>query len=55
MELKYLAVKKEVQKRKVSIEHISTNFMIADPLIKRLNPKVFSEHVEKIGISGYYY
>ena len=49
MELKYLAIKEEVQKRRVSIEHISTNFMIANPLIKRLNPKVFSEHVERMG------
>ena len=30
MELKYFAVKEEVQKRKVSIEHISTDLMIAN-------------------------
>ena len=29
--------------------------MIADPLTKRLNPKVFSEHVEMIGINGCLY
>ncbi|KAH9671264.1 hypothetical protein KPL70_017295 [Citrus sinensis] len=34
MELKYLAVKEEVQKRRMLIEHISTNFIIADPLTK---------------------
>ena len=34
MELKYFAVKEEVQKRKVSIEHISIDLMIADPLTK---------------------
>ncbi|KAL3641393.1 hypothetical protein CASFOL_016361 [Castilleja foliolosa] len=50
MELKYLAVKEEVQKQKVSIEHISTNLMIADPLTKGLSPKTFIGHVERMGI-----
>ena len=36
MELKYFAVKEEVHKQIVSIEHISTNLMIADPLTKGL-------------------
>jgi len=39
MELKYFVVKKEVQKRRVSIEHISTDLMIANPLTKELPPK----------------
>jgi len=34
MELKYFAVKEEVQKHRVSIKHISTNLIIADPLTK---------------------
>src|SRR5262249_10981328 len=50
MELKYFAVKEEVQKQRVSIEHISTNFMVADPLTKGLPPKTFNEHVERMGI-----
>ncbi|KAK6128152.1 hypothetical protein DH2020_038105 [Rehmannia glutinosa] len=50
MELKYLAVKEEVQKQKVSIEHISTDVMIADPLTKGLPPKTFIRHVEWMGI-----
>ena len=50
MELKYFVVKEEVHKQKVSIEHISTNFMIADPLTKGLLPKFFNEHVERMGI-----
>ncbi|KAL3648992.1 hypothetical protein CASFOL_005395 [Castilleja foliolosa] len=50
MELKYLAVKEEVQKQKVSIEHISTNLMIADPLTKGLPPKTFIGHVERMGV-----
>ena len=50
MEIKYFAVKEEVQKQRVSIEHISTNLMIADPLTKGLSPKAFNEHVERMGI-----
>ena len=34
MELKYFVIKEEVQKHRVSIEHISTDFMIIDPLMK---------------------
>ena len=54
MELKYFAVKEEVQKQRVTIEHISTNFMIANPLTKGLSPKTFSEHVERMGIIAHH-
>ena len=54
MELKYAAVKEEVQKQRVSIEHISINFMIADPLTKGLPPKTFIGHVERIGLMSNY-
>ena len=50
MELKYFSVKEEVQKHKVTIEHISTKFMIADPLTIGLPPKTFVEHVERMGL-----
>jgi len=50
MDLKYLSVKDEVQKQRVSIEHIGTNQMIADPLTKGLSPKIFSGHVRDMGI-----
>ena len=50
MELKYFAVKEEVQKQRVSIEHISTNLTIADPLTKGLPPKTFTGHVERMGL-----
>ena len=46
MDLKYLSVKEEVQKHKVSIEHIGTDMMIADPLTKRLPPKIFIGYVD---------
>ena len=50
MELKYLFVKDEIWKRKVSIQHIRINMMIADPLTKGLQPKVFKEHVQRMGL-----
>ena len=48
MELKYFSVK-EVQKHKVSIEHISTKLMNAYSLTKGLAPKTFIEQVERMG------
>ena len=50
MELKYIVVKEEVQKQRVSIEHIRTDLMIADPLTKGLQPKTFTEHVHRMGL-----
>ena len=50
MELKYFVMKEEVQKQRVSVEHISTNLMIVDPLTKGLPPKTFIEHVESMNI-----
>ena len=52
MKLKYFAVKEEVQKQRVIIEHIS--IMIADPLTKGLSPKTFSEYVERMGIIAHH-
>ena len=43
-------MKEEVQKQRVSIEHISTNLMIVDPLAKGLTLKTFIEHVESMCI-----
>jgi len=50
MEVKYFAVKVEVQKRKMSIEHISTDLMIADTLTKGLPPKLYAGHVQNMDI-----
>lgn len=50
MELKYLVVKDEVQKQRVSIMHIRTELMIADPLTKGLQPRQFKEHVQRMGL-----
>ncbi|GAA0183715.1 hypothetical protein LIER_31080 [Lithospermum erythrorhizon] len=51
IDLKYLAVKEDLRERRISIEHISTRLMIADLLIKGLQPKTFNEHVERMGIT----
>ncbi|RVW60458.1 Retrovirus-related Pol polyprotein from transposon TNT 1-94 [Vitis vinifera] len=50
MELKYFAIKEEVQKQRVSIEHINIELMVADPLTKGLPPKTFKEHVKRMGL-----
>ena len=50
MELKYFAIKKEVQKQRVSIEHINTELMVVDPLTKGLSLKTFKEHVKNMGL-----
>ncbi|KAK9749378.1 hypothetical protein RND81_02G122000 [Saponaria officinalis] len=50
MKLKFLSVKEEVQKQRVSFEHIRTDMMIADPLTKGLPPKAFIGHVERMSV-----
>ena len=50
MKLKYFVAKEEIQKQRVSIEYISTNLMILDPLTKGLLSKTFIECVESIKI-----
>ncbi|RVW22370.1 Retrovirus-related Pol polyprotein from transposon TNT 1-94 [Vitis vinifera] len=40
IDIKFLVVKEKVQSGQISIEHIGTNSMIADPLTKGLPPKV---------------
>ena len=45
-----IIVKERVRSDQCSIEHISTNSMIADPLTKGLPPKVFYEHTTHIGV-----
>jgi len=43
-------MKEEVQKQRVSIENISTNLMIVDPLTKGLLPNTFIKHVVNMGL-----
>ena len=50
IDIKFLLVKERVQSGLISIEHIGTNSMIADPLTKGLPPKVFHEHTTHMGV-----
>ena len=50
IDIKFLVVKERVQSGLISIEHIATNSMIADPLTKGLPPKVFYEHTTHMGV-----
>ena len=48
--IKFLVVKERIQDGQISIKHIGTNSMIADPLTKGLPPKVFHEHTAHMGV-----
>ena len=50
LDIKFLVVKERVQSGLISIKHIGTNYMIADPLTKGLPPKVFHEHTAHMGV-----
>ena len=52
MELKYFSVKEEIQKHKVTIEHISTKLMIDDPLTKYYRPKPLLNMLKKMGLTN---
>nr|GEV52932.1 putative zinc finger, CCHC-type [Tanacetum cinerariifolium] len=49
LDTKYLFVRERVDEQRISIEHIRTHEMLADPLTKGLPPKVFQGHVAKMG------
>ncbi|CAN6447027.1 unnamed protein product [Victoria cruziana] len=50
IDIKYLVVKERTQNGQVSLEHIGTDSMIADPLTKGLPPKVFHKHIASMGV-----
>ncbi|RDX81381.1 hypothetical protein CR513_37946, partial [Mucuna pruriens] len=45
VDTKYLAIRQSVKENKETIEHISTKFMIVNPLTKGMPPKNFKDHV----------
>ncbi|RVW77918.1 hypothetical protein CK203_048304 [Vitis vinifera] len=47
-----LAIRERVKEKKVVIEHISTELMIADPLTKGMPPLKFKDHVVNMGLSS---
>jgi hypothetical protein len=50
IEVKYYVVKDKIRDHTISIEHIRTNDMLADPLMKGLPPNVFKEHLADMGL-----
>ena len=52
IDIKYLAIRERVKEKKVVIEHISTELMIADPLTKGMPPKGFKDHVARMGLGS---
>jgi len=46
----YHVVKDRVQDQTIKIEHIGTEFMLADPLTKGLPPSNFRNHVAGMGL-----
>jgi len=49
IDIKFL-VKERVHNRKIFIDHIGIDSMLADPLTKGLIPKVFYEHTAHMGV-----
>nr|BBF90152.1 polyprotein -like [Oryza rufipogon]BBF90155.1 polyprotein -like [Oryza rufipogon] len=50
IDIKYYVVKDKVRDQTISLEHIKTERMLADPLTKGLPPNVFKEHVAGMGL-----
>jgi len=50
IDIKYYVVKDKVRDHVISLEHISTEKMLVDPLAKGLPPNVFREHVASMGL-----
>ena len=50
IDIKYYIMKNKVRDNVISLEHIRTEKMLADPLTKGLPPNVFKEHVAGMGL-----
>ena len=50
--IKYLAIRERVKDKKMVIEHISTELMIVDPLVKGMPPFKFKDHVERMRLGS---
>jgi hypothetical protein len=48
--IRFYLVKEKIQDQTISLEHISTKKMIADPLTKGLPSSVFREHLADMGL-----
>jgi hypothetical protein len=52
IEVKYYVAKDQIQDQTISLEHIRTTYMLADPLTKGLPPSVFKKHLAGMGLMG---
>ena len=52
IDINNLGIRERVKEKKVVIEHVSTELMIADPLTKGMPPKNFKDHVERMGLGS---
>ncbi len=52
IDIKYYVVKDKFRDQTISLEHIRTERMLADPLMKGLPPNMFKEHVACMGFKG---
>ena len=50
IDIKYYVVKDKIRDHVISLEHISTEKMLVDPLTKGLLPNVFREHIAGMGL-----
>ena len=52
IDIKYLAIRERVKKKKVFIEHVSTKLMLADPLTKGLPPSRFKDLIGRMTLNS---
>jgi hypothetical protein len=50
IDIKYYIMKDKVRDHVISLEHISTEKLLVDPLTKGLPPNVFREHIADMGL-----
>jgi hypothetical protein len=50
IEVRFYVVKDRIRDKTISLEHIGTKDMVADPLTKGLPPNVFQEHLADMGL-----
>ncbi|XP_073045794.1 secreted RxLR effector protein 161-like [Primulina eburnea] len=53
IDIKYLAIRERVKDKKLLIEHISIELMIADPLTKGMSPLKFKDHTERMRLGSF--
>ena len=52
IDIKYLVIREHVKEKKVVIEHVNTELMIADHLTKGMPKKNFKDHVVQMGLDS---